>query len=191
VDDFELGSEGVWRRKIMANPIYKVGQKVKVLSVENNPWQSFMLDDKDRLLNQIFKITKKLNLGGYQLETPYGRFVFDQRQFRHLKKKGEGVRENLPADVKPITLKGEMSWLDKIQQNFKDAGEIPSSDTGGFFGRIGRIPSPQAIRVSLDDAIRRDGVAQMVVEANRRLDAPMDEMLGDVPWEPERNDSNG
>jgi hypothetical protein len=186
--NFYVDDVGVWRRKIMANTKYKVGQKVKVISVENNPWQSFVPDDKDRFLNKIFRIRKMVGHGGFQLETPYGNFMFDQRQFRALKKKGEGVRENLPADVQPVTLKGEMSWLDKIQKNFKDAGEIPSSDTGGFFGRIGRIPSPEAIRVSLDDAIRRDGVAQMVVEANRRLDAPMDEML---PWEPERNDSNG
>lgn len=104
--------------------MYKVGQRVKVIQIESTRWQHFNPDDKDHLLNKIFKIVDDLGKIGeehaWRLETPFGVYNFVEFQFRALKKKGAIKTAKIPV----VSLKGEVNWLDKVQGNFKNAGKI-------------------------------------------------------------------
>jgi hypothetical protein len=104
--------------------MYKVGQRVKVISIEGTRWQNFNHLDKERMLNKIFKIVDDLGTSGdehaWRLETPFGVYNFVEFQFRALKKKG-AMKE---AKIAKVTFKSEVEWLNKVKENFKNAGKI-------------------------------------------------------------------
>jgi hypothetical protein len=128
--------------------MFKVGQRVKILDVYPTAWQSFSNGDIDLFKGKIFPIVTDMGeVAGehaFKLETPHGLINFTTQQFRALRKKGSSK----VAEVKPVTLKDEVNFLDKIKGNFKDAGRVyyDGGPTSGSLLRSGI--SLDAIRVN-------------------------------------------
>lgn len=136
--------------------MYKVGQRVRVLNIESTGVQHFNHDDKDRLLNKIFKIVDDLGPTGtgriFKLDTPFGTYNFFDYQFRALKKKSEKEPAYKVANVKKLSLKDEVDWLNKVKSNFKDAGRIIDPDDDRPRGGMGLMrdifTTPQPVRTA-------------------------------------------
>jgi hypothetical protein len=107
--------------------MYKRGQRVRITQVASTPWWNFLPDEKEKLQNKIFKLIDDLGVAGgshgWQIETPFGRRIFTEDQFRALKKKDE---VKAAAKVPVISLKGEVHWLNKVKKNFENAGSVYS-----------------------------------------------------------------
>lgn len=112
--------------------MFKVGQRVRVTAIYSTQWWNFTPNDVERYNNKIFKLEDDLgsagNTHGWRVTTPYGRVVFTEDQFRVLKKKSE---VKAAAKIPVVSLKTEVSWLNKVKKNFEDAGEVYSPYNDG------------------------------------------------------------
>lgn len=171
--------------------MYKVGQRVRVTNVTSTPWWNFNLDDKERFLNKIFKITADLGTipasgdHGWRLDTPHGVVHFSESQFRALKKKGELKAAKIPV----VTLKDEVNWLNKVKKNFTDAGRVYSPEDEPSASRYGLIT--RAINRAAED-VSNDTVRVVLgtpprqptfVPPQRAVDWTNDQIQDDMPEE--------
>lgn len=141
---------------------YKVGQRVKITSIESTRWQSFGLADRDNLLNKIYELVDDLGTSGeehaWRIDTPFGVYNFVEFQFRALKKKGAIKAAKIPI----MTLKEEVMWLNKIQSNFKNAGKVqnPRDDrvaySPGLFQTQPDTPILGGVDLAIDESQDND-----------------------------------
>src|SRR5271166_1952537 len=145
----------------MKGSMYKVGQRVRITSIASTPWWHFDIDDKERFNNKIFKLVDDLGTGGnshgWQVETPFGKVIFTEDQFRALKKKNE---VKVSAKIPVMSLKSEVIWLNKVKKNFENAGEVYSpEDEGSAY----RIPIARTVLSTPPRQVREDEIARRTI----------------------------
>jgi hypothetical protein len=112
--------------------MFKVGQRVRVTSVETNPWNTYRVEDVQRYSNKIFKIERDMGMygevHGWRLDCggDLGNRTFAEYQFRALKKK----KSNAVPEVVIPNYESELKWLNNVQSNFKDAGYVLDEGPG-------------------------------------------------------------